>query len=167
MLVHNKAAYTAETPNPTVGIVGHHYDCGKFSQHTIKMNGHTLCAACTGLFLGGIGALLGTLVYFFLGIHTEQLGFQSVAVGVAAMTLGFLEMKFGGLARLILNVLFVLGGFLILAGLDVLKESLLIDLLSIVLIVFWVFTRILLSQWNHWVTCKKCPIACEAHDSTK
>jgi MFS family permease len=149
-----------------VSIRGHHYDCGEFSSHTVRVNGHVLCAACTGLFLGGGGALLGTLLFFFSGLGVGQFGFLSVAVGVAAMIFGFLQVEFSGFARLILNVLFVLGAFLILAGLDALIGSLLVDLFSIVLTVFWIFTRILLSQWDHWRICRRCPLLCEAHVTT-
>jgi uncharacterized protein YggT (Ycf19 family) len=167
---HGRGVYTAvSSPRASglaVGTKGHHYDCGRFASHTIKVNSHVLCAACTGLFLGGVGALLGTLLYFVSGLGIGQFGFVSVAVGVVAMMLGFLQMRLGGFARLILNVLFVLGAFLILAGLDALIGSLLVDLFSIVLVVFWIFTRILLSQWDHRRTCRRCPLLCEAHDPT-
>jgi uncharacterized membrane protein len=140
---------------------GHHHDCGMFSAHTIHVNGHILCAACTGLFLGAIVALFGTAVYFFAQFDWSQFGFLAVGIGVLAMTLGFLQLKFERFARLIMNVLFVLGGFLILVGMDELTGSLFVDLFSIVLIVFWLFTRILLSQWDHWKICRKCGRVCD------
>jgi uncharacterized protein YggT (Ycf19 family) len=166
---HQRVYATASSPQASglaVGTRGHHYDCGRFSSHTIRVNSHVLCAACTGLFVGGVGALLGTLLYFFSGLGLPQFGFLSVAVGVAAMIIGFLQMRLGGFARLILNVLFVLGAFLILAGLDALTKSLLVDLFSIVLVVFWIFTRILLSQWDHLRICRGCSLPCEAHGPT-
>lgn len=131
------------------------------------MNGQIPCAACTGLFLGGIGALLGTILYFFARWELGRIGFLVVVMGVAAMIFGFLQLKFGGFARLVLNVLFVLGAFLILAGLDGLTESLLIDLFSIVLVAFWVFTRILLSQRDHWRICRRCSIPCDIRGQRK
>jgi hypothetical protein len=170
---HQRRMDTASSPQTScardlaVSIKGHHYDCGKFSAHTIQVNGHTLCAACTGLFLGSIGALLGTILCFFGGWELDQIGFLAVAMGVAAMIFGFLQLKFGGFARLALNGLFVLGAFLILAGLDGLIESLLIDLFSIVLVAFWIFTRILLSQWDHWRICRRCSIPCEIRGKRK
>jgi hypothetical protein len=167
---HKRGVYTAvsfrQASGLAVSVRGHHYVCGKFSSHTVRVNGHVLCAACTGLFLGGVGALLGTLLFFFSGLGVGQFGFLSVAVGVALMIFGFLQVKSSGFARLILNVLFVLGAFLILAGLDALIGSLLVDLFSIVLTVFWIFTRILVSQWDHWRICRRCPIPCEAHVTT-
>jgi hypothetical protein len=156
-----------QTSNLHLSTRGHHYDCGKFSAHTMQVNGHVLCAACTGLLLGGLGTLFGTVLYFFAGLESKQIGFPAVLIGVAAMIVGFLQLKFGGFARLILNVFFVLGAFLILAGLDGLIGSLFVDLFSIVLIVFWLFTRILLSQWDHWRICKTCLIPCEIRGKRK
>jgi hypothetical protein len=161
------ATFFLNASNSVLGTKGHHYDCGKFSAHTIQVNGHVLCAACTGLFLGALGALFGNAIFFFVGWDSWQIGFLAVVLGVAATTLGFLQFKFGGLARLILNVLFVLGAFLILAGMDGLIESLSVDLFSIALIAFWIFTRILISQWNHLKICRRCPIICEIRGSRK
>jgi hypothetical protein len=163
----NTTSSSPRTPNLAVSTKGHHYDCGKFSSHTIQVNGHVLCAACTGLLLGGIGALVGTITYFFAGWEPQQIGFPAAVIGVAAMISGFLQLKFRGFVRLILNVLFVLGAFLILAGLDRLTGSLSIDLFSIVLIAFWLFTRILLSQWDHWRICRTCLTPCEIHGKRK
>lgn len=161
------AASSPQISNLPNTIKGHHYACGKFSAHTMRVKGRVLCAACTGLFLGGLGGLFGTILYFFAGWESWQIGFLVVVIGVAAMILGFLQLKFGGFARLLLNVFFVLGAFLILAGLDGLIGSLFVDLFSIVLIVFWLFTRILLSQWDHWRICKTCLIPCEIRGKRK
>jgi hypothetical protein len=146
---------------------GHHYDCSRFSAHVIRIKGQVFCAACTGLLLGAVGALFGTILYFFTGWETRQIGPLAVLIGVAAMALGFLQLKFGGLARSMLNAGFVLGAFLILFGIDESAASLLIDLFSIVLISFWLFTRILLSQWDHWRICRACLIPCNVRGITR
>jgi hypothetical protein len=146
---------------------GHHYGCGRFSAHTVRVRGHVFCAACTGLFVGAVGALFGAALYFFAGWEPRQTGPLAVLVGVTAMALGFLQLKFGGLARSMLNVGFVLGAFLILVGIDESTGSLLIDLFTIVLIVFWLFTRILLSQWDHWRICRTCSIPCTVRGNTR
>jgi hypothetical protein len=157
----HKMNLPAHVSSFVVRMEGHHYDCGMFSAHTIQVNGHILCAACTGLFLGALAALFGTAVYFFAQFDWPQFGFLAVGIGVLAMTLGFLQLKFERFARLMVNTLFVLGGFLILVGMDELTGSLFVDLFSIVLIVFWLFTRILLSQWDHWKICRKCGNVCD------
>jgi hypothetical protein len=155
------ATSSLHASNSGFGTKGHHYACGKFSAHTIQVNGRVICAACTGLSLGALGALFGTAIYFFAEREYGQIGFFAVVLGVVAMVLGFLQLKSEGFVRMLLNMLFVLGAFLILAGMDGLKGSLLVDLFSIVLTAFWIFTRILLSQWDHWKTCRRCSISCK------
>jgi len=128
----------------------------------IKIKGHRLCAACTGLLLGALTALIGTAFYFFGGRRIEEAGLWAVLIGVAGMVLGFFQLKFRSFARLTLNVFFVLGAFLILVGIDEITESLFVDLFLVALIVFWILTRIQLSQWDHQRICSSCESPCEA-----
>ena len=144
-----------------INITSHHSDCEGFSAHVIHMNSHTLCVACTGLLLGALAALVGTVFYFFGGWHIEGISSSVVLIGVIGVTLGFLQFKFGNFIRLALNVFFVLGAFLILVGIDELTESLFVDLFLVAFIVFWILTRIQLSQWDHWRICSNCKSPCE------
>lgn len=145
----------------------HHPDCEGFSGHVIKIRGHRLCAACTGLLLGALIALIGTAFYFFGGGHAEGSGLQIVLIGAVGIVLGFFQLKFRSFARLTLNVFFVLGAFLILVGIDEITESLFIDLFLVALIVFWILTRIQLSQWDHQRICSSCESPCEAWGTKK
>ena len=145
----------------------HHPNCGKFSAHVIRIGNCTLCAACTGLFLGAIIALGGTTFYFFNGWNVEEASFLVVLIGIAGIILGFLQLKFRGFFRLLLNTFFVLGAFLILIGIDELVESLFADFFLTALIVFWILTRIQLSQWDHWRICSNCESQCEVWEAKK
>jgi len=135
---------------------GHHPACKGFSAHVVHVRDWTLCAACTGLLLGAFVALFGTALYFFIGWDFEELSVPSVLIGVAAIALGFFQLGFKGFFRLALNTLFVIGAFLILAGVDGLIQNFAVDLLLVVFIVLWLLTRILLSQWDHWRICNRC-----------
>jgi len=148
-----------------IHATSHHPDCGKFSAHVIHVGSHTLCAACTGLLLGAIIALVGTAFYFFNGWNIEEISFTAVLIGTVDIVLGFLQLKFRGFIRLILNMFFVLGAFLILVGIDELTESLFVDFFLAALIVFWILTRIQLSQWDHWRICSSCKSACEVWEA--
>jgi hypothetical protein len=133
----------------------------------IQIKGHRLCAACTGLLLGALIALIGTALYFFGGGYIEGVGLWTALIGAAGIALGFSQLKFRSFARLTLNVFFVLGAFLILVGIDELIESLFVDLFLVALIVFWILTRIQLSQWDHRRTCDSCISPCEAWEIKK
>ena len=157
-------AIQSENGQKQTEIKGHHPDCEAFAAHVISLNTHVLCAACSGLFLGAVLALFGTVLYFFAGLGTSRLGtslvgFYLVLIGATSLVLGFSELKFKGAARLFLNTLFVLGAFSILAGIDHL-ESYSIDLFVLMLIMFWLLTRVLLSQWDHSRICLECRFSC-------
>ncbi len=134
---------------------GHHPRCQKFYSHVIKIRDRILCAACTGLLVGALLAIAGTILYFFLGLGINE-SLLSVSVGTFGILIGFFQLKFRGFARSILNVCFVVGSFLILAGIDRLVQSVIIDLFVTLLIIFWLFTRIQLSHWDHERTCNRC-----------
>ena len=141
-------------------IKGHHPDCEAFAPHLIRVRGRTLCAACSGLALGAMTASSGTFLYFFADLEIGCMGFPLVLAGVASVVFGFSELRFRGTVRLLLNTLFVLGACLILAGIDTLVQSLSIDLFVLVLILFWLATRIQLSQWDHSRICRGCRLSC-------
>lgn len=155
-----------ETENPdfheiSINFKGHHPDCERFSAHVAHIDGHVFCAACTGLLLGALIALTGTGLYFFVGWNIVEVGLSAVLVGQIGILLGFVQFKFKGYARLILNAFFVFACFLTLVGIDKLAESIFIDLYMIALIAFWLLTRILISQWDHWRICHTCKLSCE------
>lgn len=150
-----------------VHFTSHHPDCGKFSAHVIHVRSHTLCVACTGLLLGATIALAGTASYFFSGWHIEDASFPAVLIGVVGAVLGFFQLKFKSFIRLTLNLCFVFGAFLILVGIDAIIESLFVDFFIIALIVFWILTRIQLSQWDHWRICSSCKSPCEVRKAKK
>lgn len=141
---------------------GHHPQCMGFSAHVFEVKKRTLCIACTGLFLGGLGALAGTILYFFGNLHFETNTTLVVVAGVLGVGFGLFQFKAKrSYVRLFLNISFVLGAFLVLAGIDELVKSLFVDLFVVSLSVFWLFIRILLSQWDHWRTCHTCKSVCE------
>lgn len=145
----------------SIALKGHHPDCGRFSAHTILVDGQAFCAACTGLLLGGIVALIGTGLCFFVGWDLRQLDFWYVLAGQAGVFLGFIQLKFIGYVRLVVNALFVFGTFLTLVGIDKLVANLFVDLYLIGLVIFWLWTRIIISQWDHQRTCSGCQVCGE------
>ncbi len=144
-------------------LQGHHPNCGKYSAHIFQIRNKTFCAACVGLLLGGLIALTGSLLYFFGNWRIfGQNSSLMVLVGILGVGLGLFQFKFRNLVRLSLNTFFVLGTFFILVGIDEFVYSLMVDLFVVSLILFWLFTRISLSQWDHEQICSKCNVVgCE------
>jgi hypothetical protein len=145
----------------SITLKGHHPGCGKYSAHVIHVKNHTFCAACTGLLLGALVSIAGTTLYFFGGWDIGQTAFPAVLFGGIGIVLGFIQFKFKGYARLVLNALFVFAAFLTLVGIDKFAKNTFIDLYLVFLIGFWLWTRILISQWNNWGICHTCKIPCK------
>ena len=143
-------------------LKGHHPDCGNFDAHVFRIGDKTFCAACTGLLLGGLLALVGTFLYFFGNWSFGQSSFSMVWIGVLGVSFGLFQFRFRSFVRLFLNIFFVLGTFFILIGVDELVDSVNVDLFLVALILFWLFTRISLSQWDHERICYTCKVvACK------
>jgi hypothetical protein len=144
----------------SVSIRGHHADCGRFSEHTLNVHGRCVCAACSGLALGALFALVGAIGYFFLGTEALQPSVYLVVAGEVGVVLGLVQFRSRSFVRLLLNVVFVLSAFLILVEVDSLTGSLPADFCTIGVILVWIFTRTLLSQWDHQRICSNCPQSC-------
>jgi hypothetical protein len=141
---------------------GHHSDCGRFSSHVIQANGHVLCAACTGLFIGALAAIVGTDAYFFVGLEIGQNGVPFFMwSGVGLLVLGFAQLRFRSYVRLMMNTAFVFGAFMVLAGTDAFAKSLFVDIYLVCLIILWIFTRVLISDWDHVRICRSCGFKCK------
>jgi hypothetical protein len=164
--LHFKTFETNLTSRGTYSMA-HHPNCGEFSSHVIYLKDQRLCAACTGLLSGALIALLGAFFYFFGSWQIEEMKVPIVLIGVASIVLGFAQLKFSGFVRLTMNMLFVLGPFLVLIGIDELTKSFFIDLFLTAFIVFWIFTRIQFSQWDHWQICSHCKSPCEVLEVRK
>jgi hypothetical protein len=139
-------------------LQGHHPTCGKYDAHIFRIKNKIFCAACAGLLLGGLLALAAAAVYFFADWRVAEHSSLMVLLGIVGVNLGLFQFKFKSLVRLAVNTVFVLGTLLILVGIDELVHSLFFDLFVVSLIVFWLFTRISLSHWDHERICSDCEI---------
>jgi len=145
---------------------GHHPECKNFSAHVIQISGKTFCAGCAGLLLGGLAASVGTLLYFFGNLHVGQNSLLLLLIGATGVVLALLQFSLFNIpwssVRWFLNAFFAFGAFLILVGIDAITQSIFVDLFLVVLIIFWLFTRMTLSRWDHERICNLCKVkTCE------
>lgn len=141
---------------------GHHPDCGRFSAHTVRFRGTSYCAACTGLLVGGVIAMSVTVLYFFFGLNAEVVCFPAILIGQSGLVLGFVQFKFKSWTRLAANTFFVMGGFLMLVGIDQLVRSVFVDVYLTGLVVVWILTRVMISQRDHYGICLRCGFSCSS-----
>ena len=146
----------ANTFSKRLQIVGHHPNCQKFSKNKITIGERIFCSACSGLLIGSIIALIGAILYFFGGLNMVPGGIWIVILGETAMELGLVQIKATGFLKAMLNAVFVIGSFVTLAAVDALSKSLFLDLYVLGLILFFLWFRISLSEWNNKQTCRNC-----------
>jgi len=139
---------------------GHHPTCGVFSSHVFRLGGRVLCATCSGLFLGGVLSLVGVVVYFFVGLAVGGSVLLVGFVGLAGVAVGLLQSVLirvrWSFVRVLSGLLFAVGALLILVAVDGLVGDLFLDVFVVLLSVFWIFTRVALSRWEHDGMCSKC-----------
>ena len=148
--------FQANKRSGLVGIEGHHPDCQSYSGNRIRVGGWVFCAACSGLLVGAIVALAGAAAYFFVGLDICRGSVWLVALGEVGMLLGLAQIKFAGYAKVIANIVFVLGSLITLVETDALGKSVMVDLYVLALIGLLLLLRILLSEWKNRRICQMC-----------
>ena len=140
---------------------GHHPICGSFSSHVIQIGGRIYCAGCAGLVVGAAIALAGDVFYVFLQDLSPQLVAISFWTGLVGVTLGLLQYElFINKASLhfLLNVIFVVGALLLLAGINEMNSSLSLGIYFLLMILFLISVRSTLSRLEHEKKCAICNV---------
>ena len=141
---------------------GHHYTCEDFSAHVLHIGENVFCAGCTGLTTGAAIAIIGSFFYFIIGIPPIAaelvfwLGFAGVAIGTIQHKIYKVLGNTGGFFRFMLNIIFVNGAFLLLVGADQLAASIAVDTYILLIVLFWIYTRIVMSKSEHQRICSQC-----------
>jgi hypothetical protein len=141
---------------------GHHPNCEKYFSHLIIYNGRHFCAGCVGLITGGIVALIGSILYFYFNTF-YLLSEINILLGLILIPLGLIQHKIdfdNPILHAALNIGFVVGSFLLLISLDYFVTNFFYDLYLLGIIIFWINTRIQLSQYDHYTICKSCNDHC-------
>ncbi len=138
---------------------GHHPNCDKFKSHTIHFKGKKYCPGCSGLLVGAILAVTGTIFYYFLGLGLiyGQISFWigTGSVFVSLILILFLNID-KNIIKFVSNFTLVLGSLLILFGIDTVKENIIMEFYFLILVLFWIRARITVSKINHESICNQC-----------
>ncbi len=143
----------------TIEFIGHHPNCGKFFAHIIRLGNSTYCAGCTGLRLGAIISIIGSILYPFYGFDLKTINVVIFWFGFAGVAIGFIHSLYdlnSGRVRLILNFTFVLGAFLLLIGVSEISNNVILEFYLLILIIYWIMTRIIISNEKHRRICNSC-----------
>jgi hypothetical protein len=152
----NDSTISEKSSASPVQFKGHHPDCDEFSGNRIAIRDRDFCAACSGLLVGAIAAMVGAFL-FSLGFFDSTTGsLWFLAAGEILMILGLVQIKLKGYVKMVVNALFVAGSLIILVIADLARQSFLVDVYVLGLIVFMLWIRILLSEWHNKRICVAC-----------
>ena len=137
-------------------VHGHHHLCEGFREHEFSIGDKTFCVGCIGLLIGASMAFVIATLYFLFGfVYPSPVAF----IGMACVAIGLLAVPLprAGASPLWIafNAALVVGFALILSAVDQVN-GLKLDLFIIGMCIFWMFTRIQLSRWNHTRICRSC-----------
>jgi hypothetical protein len=108
--------------------------------------------------IGSVTGFIGAALHFFAGLDIVWSSIWLLALGELWMLLGLAQIRFAGYVKVIVNIMFVVGSLVTLVEADLLNGSIFVDLYVLGLIVFMLWLRILLSEWNNRRICQNCQL---------
>lgn len=143
---------------------GHHPVCGEFTSHIFNWHGKDFCSGCTGLVIGAIIAMIGSVVYYLYGNLNITEGQLVLVLGLGGVLFSLLQIFFLKIqkyqVKLFSSMIIVMGSLLILIGINTLNNSVYIEFYFLMLILFWILARITLSHIDHETICRNCRKPC-------
>lgn len=139
---------------------GHHPVCDEFTSHTLRWQGKTYCAGCTGLIIGAILAMFGSLIYILYGSLEVKYGILILIIGLGCVFISLLQMFIlkiqHNLLKFFTNLILVIGSLFILIATVTINNNLFIEFYFLILIILWILARIRISHQDHRAICSNC-----------
>ena len=151
----------------TIKRKGHHPNCNKFKDHILKTKHKSYCAGCLGLAIGSFISIL--LMIFYIIIANEQflqifqililIGFIFIIISYFEIVLPLRNVIF----HITSGILLVVSFFIITISIFELTGIIIYGMISILLSLLWLDTRIQLSIWRHKHICNNCSEICKMY----
>ncbi len=146
-------------------VHGHHTTCEEFSHHELQIGDKTFCIGCYGLLSGAILSLSGMILYLLRLWFINEYTFNFfVWFGIIGVNLGLIKPLLTKLKqrmiRYLAEVSFVFGIFTLLVTIDLALKNLMADLYLVLLSLYWLWTKITVTRWDHNKTCSICGYKC-------
>ena len=139
---------------------GHHPTCGCYVAHVVQIRSKTYCAGCIGLLTGALLAIAGSLTYSLQIISVAEEATPLFWAGSFLVLLGLLQyarpLMTNGWVHYLLNTIFVSGTFLLLVGVIEINGTLFVEAYFLLILLFWILTRVTLSNVEHQRICRRC-----------
>jgi uncharacterized membrane protein len=146
---------------------GHHPNCDKFKNHSLRIKNRVYCTGCLGLAIGCIISIILIIFYnsFFVKISPE-IYFYLIIMGMIIIGFVFIEIisnKRNEFIHIISNSLFIISFLIIIIGITEITGNKIYGIIGIILSFLWLDTRIQLSNWHHSKICSKCYNSCKMY----
>ena len=134
-------------------IHGHHSSESELKKHELLVRGRSFCATCYGLLTGAVISLIIITAFSFSGWPgwIRIYSYVTYYVGVVMVIIGLLQPLITDVdakTRFASAFVFVVGTSLMLLTTELLTANLLADLFVVLLVVFWLLSRISLINRN-------------------
>ena len=146
-------------------VHGHHTMCKEFAHHEFQMFGKTFCIGCYGLLSGAVLSI-SVMIFYLLRFWTiKEYTFNIIVwFGIMGVNLGLIKpllvkMK-RKILRFLIEVFFVFGIFALLVTVDLALKNLMVDLYLVLLSLYWLWTKITVTRFDHDKTCSMCVSKC-------
>lgn len=149
----------------------HHFSCEKYSSHIFRIRKKHFCSTCSGLLIGAIAGIIGSIWYFSDFFYFDNISFL-IPIGIFGVVFGLFQSIIpkmnSALIRLLAGISLVLGAYFLLINIDISNGGTFVAFFFIFISIFWILTKINLSQKEHRETCLNCAIkSCNSEDNVK
>jgi hypothetical protein len=167
--IKGRESSPVEKRNASRRILGHHPDCDRFKGHVVEMGGRTVCTGCLGLAIGAMISIFLMLAYMIIPLEfSSSSPYLLFTAGLAMVALCLSEATFtkNRFIHVLLNILLILGFFLIVMSVFQLSGKPIYSWVVIIISFLWLETRIQIANWRHDRICSSCSEDCKIFDST-
>ena len=149
-----------------IEFIGHHPECIKFRNHTIKIKKKSYCAGCLGLAFGFLISILLMFIYIFsIDKLTSFINFF-LPIGFIIIIIVYFEIITPirkPIIHVITNFFFVISFLIIVISILEITGSIFYGSIGVLLSYLWLDTRCQLSNRQHNYICNSCNKSCKIY----
>lgn len=152
---------------PRRSFHGHHPECERFQTHTITIHKKTWCTGCLGLLIGSLASIFVMFIYVLYPVRLSSLNFFMILfIGLFIIALIYIEIIVGSKylgTHILSSAMLVPSFFLITMSVTELTGKMIFSVLTVLLCVLWLDTRVVISNARHRQTCSSCKESCKMY----
>lgn len=146
---------------------GHHPDCNKFKNHITIIKNKSQCTGCLGLTIGAIISIIVMILYLIIPLKiSTNVYYVLFIIGIIILFLAYGEILFlkrNRLFHIITNSLLIIGLLIITLSILEITKNLIYAIITLILCILWLNTRIYFSNQQHHKVCKSCIKECKSY----